>query len=129
MAPVFLELQATIDKTCSLIREAAKHGAQVIVFPETYIPAFPVWCALRAPIYNHDLFCTLAALTIATMPCRTASGNDCMSSTCERASETWPTHCGVGIHWPFWKDPSTIPSVAADRELPTTLGARDREPT
>jgi len=61
VAPVFLEMGATVDKACSLIREAAQHGAQMIVFPETYIPAFPVWCALQAPIHNHDLFCTLAA--------------------------------------------------------------------
>lgn len=61
VAPVFLELQSTVDKACSLIREAAQHGAQVVVFPETYIPAFPVWCALQAPIHNHDLFCALAA--------------------------------------------------------------------
>lgn len=60
-APVFLDLAATLDKTCSLAREAAGHGARLIVFPESYIPAFPVWCALRAPICNHDLFCRFAA--------------------------------------------------------------------
>ena len=61
VAPVFLDREATLDKTCALIREAARNGAQLIVFPETYIPAFPVWCALQAPIENHDLFCRLAA--------------------------------------------------------------------
>lgn len=61
VAPVFLEMQATVDKVCSLIREAARHGAQVVVFPEAYVPAFPVWCALQAPIHNHDFFCALAA--------------------------------------------------------------------
>ena len=61
VAPVFLDKKATVDKACSLIREASKQGAQIIVFPETYIPAFPVWCALQAPIHNHDLFCELAA--------------------------------------------------------------------
>lgn len=60
-APVFLDLQATVDKTCSLIAEAARNGAQLVAFPETFLPAFPVWSALRAPIYNHDLFCRLAA--------------------------------------------------------------------
>jgi nitrilase len=59
-SPVFLDLQATVDKTCSLISEAARNGAQLIAFPESFIPAFPVWSALRAPIYNHDLFCQLA---------------------------------------------------------------------
>lgn len=64
VSPVFLEKDATVDKACSLIREAAKNGAELIVFPETYIPAFPVWCALQAPIHNHDLFCELAANAI-----------------------------------------------------------------
>ena len=55
-APVFLDKSATTEKAVALIEEAARHGAQVIAFPETYIPAFPVWAALWAPIYNHDLF-------------------------------------------------------------------------
>jgi aliphatic nitrilase len=45
-APVFLDRAATTAKAISLLREAAKAGAQLIAFPETYIPAFPVW-ALR----------------------------------------------------------------------------------
>ena len=64
VAPVFLDKDATVEKACSLIREAARNGAQLIVFPETYIPTFPVWCALQAPIHNHDLFCELAANSI-----------------------------------------------------------------
>lgn len=42
-APVFLNREATVDKACRFIEEAADHGAQVIVFPECYIPAFPHW--------------------------------------------------------------------------------------
>ena len=61
VAPVFLDMEATVEKTCSLIEESARNGAELIAFPETYIPAFPVWCSLRAPIYNHDLFRQLAA--------------------------------------------------------------------
>ena len=60
VALVFLDTPATIEKTCSIIEEAAGHGAELIAFPETYIPAFPHWCALRAPIHNHELFCRLA---------------------------------------------------------------------
>jgi nitrilase len=61
VAPVFLDLERTVAKACSLIEEAGRHGAHLIAFPETYVPAFPVWCALRAPIYNHELFRRLAA--------------------------------------------------------------------
>jgi aliphatic nitrilase len=64
VAPVFLEVGATIEKTCSIISEAAEHRAQLVAFPEAYIPAFPVWSALRSPIYNHELFCRLVANSI-----------------------------------------------------------------
>ncbi|MBB2927898.1 carbon-nitrogen hydrolase family protein [Paraburkholderia silvatlantica] len=55
-APVFLNKRATVAKAVSLIREASRNGAQLIAFPESYIPAFPVWASLWAPIDNHDLF-------------------------------------------------------------------------
>ncbi len=61
VAPIFLDRDATVAKTCGLIREAARAGAQLLVFPEAYIPAFPVWSALRAPIHNHALFVEIAA--------------------------------------------------------------------
>lgn len=64
VAPVFLDTDATIDKACSLIEEAARNGARLIAFPETYVSAFPIWCALRAPLYNHDFFRSLAANSI-----------------------------------------------------------------
>ena len=42
-APVFLDRDATVAKACRFIEEAADLGAQVIVFPECYVPAFPHW--------------------------------------------------------------------------------------
>ena len=59
-APVFLDKEATTKKAISLIREAAAAGAEMVAFPETFIPAFPVWAALWAPIDNHDLFVRMA---------------------------------------------------------------------
>jgi aliphatic nitrilase len=59
-APVFLDRLATTNKAISLIREAAGAGARIVAFPETFIPAFPVWAALSAPIDNHDLFVRMA---------------------------------------------------------------------
>lgn len=41
--PVFLEREPTTEKACRLIREAGQNGARVIVFPEGFLPAHPVW--------------------------------------------------------------------------------------
>lgn len=64
VSPVFLDTERTTEKACSLIAEAARGGARLIVFPETYIPAFPIWAALRAPIFNHKFFKALAASAV-----------------------------------------------------------------
>ncbi|MBI4307180.1 MAG: carbon-nitrogen hydrolase family protein [Chloroflexi bacterium] len=41
--PMFLDRDATVDKACQLIAEAAKNGARLVVFPESFIPAYPDW--------------------------------------------------------------------------------------
>jgi len=40
-APCLFDREATTDKAIGLIRKAAEAGAQVIVFPEAFIPAYP----------------------------------------------------------------------------------------
>ena len=42
-APVFLDRDKTIDKACVKIAEAAREGAQVIVFSEAWISGYPYW--------------------------------------------------------------------------------------
>jgi nitrilase len=42
-APVFLDRDASIEKACRLIDEAAANGAELIVLPEVFIPGGPYW--------------------------------------------------------------------------------------
>ena len=42
-APVFMQREATVDKACELIAEAAREGARLVVFPETWVPTYPFW--------------------------------------------------------------------------------------
>jgi predicted amidohydrolase len=42
-APVWMDRAATTDKVLALIREAAGKGAEIIAFPESFIPGFPYW--------------------------------------------------------------------------------------
>jgi nitrilase len=42
-APVFLDRDATIDRVCARIAEAAAAGAKLVVFPESFVPGYPDW--------------------------------------------------------------------------------------
>ena len=64
IAPVYLDARATADKVCDYIRKAADAGVQLVAFPESFIPGFPIWPAISAPIHNHDLFKRFAAQSI-----------------------------------------------------------------
>ncbi|KAF7306803.1 Cyanide hydratase [Mycena indigotica] len=39
--PIWLDLQGSVDKTISIVREAAANGAKIIGFPEVFIPGYP----------------------------------------------------------------------------------------
>lgn len=41
--PVWFDLAGAVEKTCRLIREAADNKAQLIAFPEVWIPGYPCW--------------------------------------------------------------------------------------
>jgi nitrilase len=50
-APVWLDLDATVEKTIGLIEEAAGKGAKLIAFPEAFIPGYPWYIWMGAPAW------------------------------------------------------------------------------
>lgn len=54
-SPVFMNRDDCIQKACELIADAADGGAQLAVFPEAWIPGFPIWieCSLGAALWEH----------------------------------------------------------------------------
>ncbi|MFQ5691685.1 MAG: nitrilase-related carbon-nitrogen hydrolase, partial [Nitrospinota bacterium] len=41
--PVLLDREKTIQDAVGLVEEAAGNDAELIIFPEAYIPGYPVW--------------------------------------------------------------------------------------
>src|SRR2546430_5290497 len=50
-APVWIDLEGTVAKTILYIEEAAKEGAKLIAFPETWIPGYPWYIWVGTPAW------------------------------------------------------------------------------
>jgi nitrilase len=47
--PVVLDLEASLEKALGLLAEAAGHGAQLVVFPETFLSLYPSYAWAHLP--------------------------------------------------------------------------------
>jgi nitrilase len=65
--PVFLDREATADKVCALVMEAAGLGAELIVFGESFIPAYPDWVR-RTPAWSDTEFVKLLYANAVRVP-------------------------------------------------------------
>jgi nitrilase len=57
--PVLLDLKATLEAAVEHVHTAADNGAHVVVFPETYLPGYPVWIWRLRPGPDYDLTSTI----------------------------------------------------------------------
>jgi len=58
-APIFLNRKATVDKAIALIKQAGANGADIVGFPENFIPGHPLW-------YYYDLPSSDRSMSFAT---------------------------------------------------------------
>lgn len=50
ISPVFFSREGTVAKVLETIETAAKQGARLIVFPETFVPYYPYFSFVRPPV-------------------------------------------------------------------------------
>src|SRR5262245_54081423 len=63
--PVLLDRDATLKHAVDHLHEAADGGARLIVFPETYVPGYPVWVWSLRPGDDYRLTSEIHAALVA----------------------------------------------------------------
>ncbi len=53
-APVFMDKGQTLEKACRTIKEAGGNGAELIAFPEAFIPGYPAYYTVGYETPPHD---------------------------------------------------------------------------
>lgn len=55
-SPIFLDTDATVEKVCALIAEAATNGAKLVAFPEVFVSGYPYWNWVMNPVQGSPWF-------------------------------------------------------------------------
>ena len=93
--PVFLNRAATLERAAAAIDEAAAGGAQLIVFPEAFVPGYPAWIWRLKPGDDHRLIEQLHLQLLDNAVSLDEQGGD-LASLCEAARRRSVTVvCGI----------------------------------
>jgi predicted amidohydrolase len=87
LAPVFLDLQSSADKACDWISNAGKEDVKVLVFPETWLPGYPIWLdsSPGAALWNHPPAKEIYQLLVENSP---TVESPAIRQLCQTAAET-----------------------------------------
>ena len=93
ISPAFLDREATIGRACDAIAEAATRGARLVVFPEAFVPGYPLWVWSIAAGRTQELRALYAELLdqSVTIP------SPAVDRLCEAARSTG-TYVAIGVN-------------------------------
>jgi len=75
-APVFMDLAASVTKAVTLTEQAARNGARVVTFGETWLPGYPAWLDYCGDMALWDHAPTKAAFSRLRQNSILAPGNE-----------------------------------------------------
>lgn len=64
-SPVFLNVEATVNKACAIIAEAAANEASLVAFPEVFVAGYPYWNWIMTPVQGSKWYEKLYVNSIA----------------------------------------------------------------
>jgi nitrilase len=91
LAPVFMNRDATLARAADAVREAARNGAELVAFPEAFVPGYPFWALALDPMSINPFLQRLYAEAVvipsaALEPVQTAA-RDTGATVCLGLSE------------------------------------------
>lgn len=89
-SPVFLNVDATVDKAIAITKEAAGNGASLVAFPEVFVAGYPYWNWIMTPVQGSKWYEQLYVNSI------TVPGPE-VDRICEAAKEN-NIHIVIGVN-------------------------------
>ncbi|MGE4345994.1 MAG: carbon-nitrogen hydrolase family protein [Flavobacteriaceae bacterium] len=89
-SPVFLNVEKTIDKAISFIKEASENGAKLIAFPEVFIAGYPYWNWIMTPVQGSKWYEKLYKNSVAT--------DDAVMQKLYKAAKDYDINIVIGIN-------------------------------
>jgi nitrilase len=91
--PVILDAEATVEKACGLLTEAAEQGVNLAVFPETFVPLYPSnsWGRDAASFEGWDEFWERLWANSVDVP---GPLTERIAGACEELG----IHCAIGVN-------------------------------
>ena len=65
-SPVFLNVEKTVEKAITFIKEASQNGAQLIAFPEVFVAGYPYWNWIMTPVQGSKWYEKLYKCAVKT---------------------------------------------------------------
>ncbi len=89
-SPVFLDVEKTIAKAVSFIKEATANGANLIAFPEVFVAGYPYWNWIMTPVQGSKWYEQLYKASVKT--------DDAEMQPLYDAAKQYNCHIVIGIN-------------------------------
>ena len=89
-SPIYLNVEKTIDKAISFVKEAASNGANLVAFPEVFVAGYPYWNWIMTPVQGSKWYEQLYKSSVKV--------DDAVMQPLYKAAKNHNCHIVIGIN-------------------------------